>query len=258
MDWLEPLTTVARLAGGIALRHFRTNLRVETKADGSPVTLADRAAEDAARTWILQRFAGDEILGEEHGTSGVPNATRRWVIDPIDGTKTFIHGVPLWGTMVGVIEQETVVAGAIYCPAVDELVVAAHGAGCWHNGTRCSVSEIADLSAATILTTSARFTDPHRRQRWIDLSQRVKITRTWGDCFGYLLLASGRAEVMVDDRLNIWDYAPLLPIVREAGGVITDWHGGAAYRGGAIATNAALSQQVRDALMELAGATSRT
>lgn len=250
MDWLETLTTVARLAGGIALQHFRTDLRVDTKADGSPVTVADRSAEEAARAWISRHFAGDEILGEESGRTGVPNAPRRWVLDPIDGTKTFIHGVPLWGTLVAVIERDTVLAGAIYCPAVDELVVAARGAGCWHNGVRCAVSRVSELAGATILTTSARFTSPRRRQRWDDLSRVVGMTRTWGDCYGYMLLASGRAEVMVDDRLNIWDYAALLPVVQEAGGVITDWHGGAAYEGGAIATNALLSREVRGIIGE--------
>jgi histidinol-phosphatase len=250
MDWLDALATVARLAGAIALRHFRTDLRVETKADGSPVTVADRAAEEAARGWITQHFPRDEILGEEGGKTGAPNAARRWVIDPIDGTKTFIHGVPLWGTMIGVLEQDSVIAGSIFCPAVDEIVVAAQGAGCWHNGIRCRVSHVSQLSAATILTTNERFAEyPERQQRWLSLTRRVALTRTWGDCFGYLLVATGRAEAMIDNKLSIWDYAPLVPIISEAGGSITDWRGNSDYGGDAIATNAALAQPVREALL---------
>ncbi|MGQ0640263.1 MAG: inositol monophosphatase family protein [Gemmatimonadaceae bacterium] len=254
MDWLDALATVARQAGVRALRDFRTNVTVETKADGSPVTVADRAAEDAARSWITQRFPADEIFGEERGPTGMPNAVRRWVIDPIDGTKSFIRGVPLWGTMIGVIERDVVVAGAVFCPAIDELVVAAQDAGCWHNGTRCTVSSVSDLSDAMILTTGERFAEyPERQQRWLALSRRVALARTWGDCYGYLLVATGRAEAMVDNRLKIWDYAPLVPILREAGGVITDWRGQSDFGGDAIATNQTLAHDVRSALIEPVG-----
>ncbi len=250
MNWLDPLATVARHAGATALKHYRSRLTVETKADGSPVTVADREAEAAARDWIAQRFAGDAIIGEEGGTSGTPNAARLWVIDPIDGTKSFVRGVPQWGTMIGVLEGGEVLAGAVFCPVLDELVVAADSAGCWHNGSRCTVSTLSDLSTATILTTSGTFRGhADRRRRWNALAQRVAVARAWGDCYGYVLVATGRAEVMVDNRLSIWDYAPLVPIIREAGGVITDWTGASAFGGDAIATNRALAQHVRRALI---------
>ena len=130
---LQAVDEVARRAGGVALEAFRKNPAVEWKSDGSPVTAADRAAERAAREWISTRFPADGILGEEMAEHN-PGAERRWIVDPIDGTTSFIRGVPLWGTLVAVARGEQVLAGAIFCPAVDELVCAAIGVGCWWNG----------------------------------------------------------------------------------------------------------------------------
>ena len=246
---LEAVADVARLAGDIALGHFRPGIAVEWKSDGSPVTVADRAAEQAAREWIERRFPDDGILGEEQGeTRG--RASRRWIVDPIDGTKSFVRGVPLWGTLVAVAEGPTVLAGAAYFPAVGELVTAAPGQGCWWNGASCRVSEVASISSATVLTTDERFLKSEsRRDGWRDLAARASISRTWGDCFGYLLVATGRAEVMVDAVANPWDLAAILPIVQEAGGVFTDWSGAVtAFGGSAIATNGALARVVRETL----------
>lgn len=249
--WLEPVAEAARLAGEVALRHFRTGVAVEWKGDGSPVTAADREAERAVREWLAARFPDDAVLGEEYGSTGDPGA-RRWLIDPIDGTKSFVAGVPLWGSLVAVMEGDRVLAGAVNCAAAGELVVAAVGAGCWWNGSRCGVSRETELGRATVLTTDDRFPDrPVRRARWAYLAERSRIVRTWGDCFGYVLVATGRAEVMVDDRMNPWDAAPLLPIVGEAGGRFTDWRGAeTAFGGDSIATNGALAGAVRDILQE--------
>ena len=245
---LEAARDAARVAGRVALAHFTRDIAVETKSDGSPVTIADREAERAARAWISERFAGDAILGEELGYS--PGRGRRWFIDPIDGTKTFVRGVPLWGSMVGVAEGDTVLAGAVYCPAVDELVAAAIGEGAHLNGSRCHVSPVTNLGAATILTTDDGFRyNPGRAARWAELASRVAVARTWGDCYGYVLVATGRAELMVDDRLSPWDAAALIPIITEAGGVYTDWRGGTAVDGGdGCASNAALAAEFRAAL----------
>lgn len=246
---LEAVSNVARIAGDVALRYFKRDLSIDTKGDGSPVTVADRAAEEAARAWIAERFPGDAVLGEEFGATGHAGQ-RRWFIDPIDGTKTFVRGVPLWGTMIAVAQDDEVHAGAIYCPAVDELVVAATGSGCWFNGRRCHVSPISSLDAATILVTDARFPyHPHRAVRWAALGARVALSRTWGDCYGYVQVATGRAELMVDDKLSPWDAASLFPIIREAGGVYTDWRAGSVIDGGdGIASNAALAAAFREAL----------
>jgi len=243
---LEAVQELSRRAGSIALRHFRSALTVEAKADGSPVTIADRSAEQAAREWITSRFPDDGILGEEFG-SHLPNAKRRWLIDPVDGTKTFVRGVPLWGTLIAVCEAENVLAGAAFFPAVDEMLAAATGLGCWWNGTRARVSTTSDIADATVLTTDERFKRRVEvREGWRRLAEEAAISRSWGDCYGYLLVATGRADVMVDAVVRPWDAAPLLPAITEAGGVFTDWNGVAtAFGGSMIATNAALAASAR-------------
>ena len=246
---LEAVEQVARLAGDVALAHFRSSLSVETKADGSPVTIADRQAERTAREWIERRFPADGILGEELGTVR-PDATRRWILDPIDGTKTFVRGVPLWGTLIALCEGERVLAGAAYFPAVGEMLAAAPGAGCWWNGARSRVSRCATLREATVLTTDERFPrDPAQRAGWLELAGRAGVSRSWGDCYGYLLVSTGRAEVMVDGIMSPWDAAALMPIVEEAGGVFTDWQGArTAFGGSAVATNQGVATESRSLL----------
>jgi histidinol phosphatase-like enzyme (inositol monophosphatase family) len=246
---VAPAAELARITGTVALRHYRTNLTVETKSDGSPVTVADRAAEAAARAWVQSRFPQDGILGEELGEERA-GAARRWIIDPIDGTKAFVRGTPLWGSLVALCEGERVLAGAAYFPAVDELVAAAPGAGCWWNGCRCRVSSVSALADATVLTTDERFPEnPERAPGFRALARAASVSRTWGDCFGYLLVATGRAEVMCDGTMSVWDAAALQPIIEEAGGVFTDWSGvPTAFGGSAVATNRALADEVRAVL----------
>ena len=246
---MQAAAEVARLAGDVALGYFRTGVAVDLKADGSPVTVADRTAEERARAWIGARFPADGVLGEEFGLTR-PDARRRWVLDPIDGTKSFVRGVPLWGTLVAVCEGETVLAGAVYLPPSGELVAAAPGEGAWLNGSRCRVSPVSSLDGATVLTTDERFREmPAYRVGWEAVSQGASVSRSWGDCYGYVLVATGRAEVMVDPVLSPWDAAAVMPIVTEAGGVFTDWSGRAtAFGGSAVATNAALATEVRRVL----------
>ncbi len=243
---IAPAAELARLTGDIALGYYKAQLAVETKADGSPVTIADRAAEQAARDWVRRYFPDDGILGEEFGEER-PGAARRWVIDPIDGTKSFVRGTPLWGALVALCEGDTVLAGAAYFPAIGEMIAAAPGAGAWWNGSRCAVSTVGTLSQATVLTTDERFRErPERRAGWDRVSSNAAVSRSWGDCFGYLLVATGRAEAMLDPVLSPWDAAALQPIVVEAGGVFTDWTGVAtAFGGSAVATNFALATDVR-------------
>jgi histidinol phosphatase-like enzyme (inositol monophosphatase family) len=243
---MQGASELARLAGDIAHGFFRRDVVVETKTDGSPVTIADRRAEEFAREWIAQHFPRDGILGEELGLDR-PEAARQWIIDPIDGTKAFIRGVPLWGTLVAVAEGPHVLAGAAAFPAVNEHLAAGVGTGCWWNDERCTVSVVDDIGAATVLTTSDRFPgEPTRRTAWYDLTTRAAVYRTWGDCYGYLLVATGRAEVMVDNTVRPWDIAAFAPILAEAGGRLTDWQGApTAFGGSAIATNQTLARDVR-------------
>lgn len=246
---LDAAHELARRTGGVALRYFRSTLTIESKSDGSPVTVADRAAEECAREWILQRFPDDGIVGEEFGTH-LPGAKRRWLIDPIDGTKTFVRGVPLWGSLIAVCENEMVLAGAAFFPALDEMLSAAVGLGCWWNGTRAQVSKTSTIADATVLTTDERFSrTPERREGWRRLTEAAAISRSWGDCYGYLLVATARADVMVDGIVGPWDSAPLYLAITEAGGVFTDWEGNdTAFGTSIIATNAALAATARGLL----------
>lgn len=249
---LDAVSDAARIAGAVANRYFASSsLAVETKSDGSPVTVADRAAEAAARDWIARHFPNDDVLGEEMGALD-RGAPRQWIVDPIDGTKSFIRGVPLWGTLIAVAEGERIIAGAAYFPALDELVCAAVGLGCWWNGARASVSSVDKLTDAMVLTSDERFSAaPARLAAWRRLTAQAQMSRSWGDCYGYMLVATGRAEAMVDGALAAWDAAPFLPIITEAGGVFTDWSGRpTAFSGSAIATNAVLATDVRALLAD--------
>ena len=246
---LQAAGELARLMGAAALRHYRTGIAVERKGDGSPVTLADREAERVARDWLAARFPEDAILGEEFGPQP-GRSGRAWLLDPIDGTKTFVRGVPLWGSLVAAVERDTVLAGAAAYPALGELLSAAPGEGCWHDGARCRVSDVARLEEATILTSDTeRLTAADRHRGWQALAAGAQMSRTWGDCWGYCLVATGRAEVMVDVGLNPWDVACFVPIVEEAGGTIADFSG-RPYPPlrDAIAVNRALTAEVRSRL----------
>lgn len=222
-DLLRVAVKAARAGGDLTLESFGTRLPAETKADGSPVTAADRACEAELRRVILDEFPTHTILGEEGGaTPGDPAI--RWTLDPIDGTKSFIHGVPLYSVLVGVELSGMPCVGVIHLPALRETVEAASGLGCRRNGERVRVSAVRRLSDATVLTTSVRALErrgcPFRR-----LAEATGTQRGWGDAYGQALVATGRAEAMVDPGLKLWDVAPLMPIVKEAGGKLTDWSG---------------------------------
>lgn len=244
---LEFAVQIAREAGKLTMAFFgRAGLACQQKADATPVTEADRQAELLLRERISQAFPEDEILGEEFptkpGTSGY-----RWILDPIDGTKSFVRGVPLYGTMVAVEAAGQVESGVVYIPPTDECVFAGRGLGAWYEGRSNSrqqarVSAVGELSQALVLTTDvAHFARIGRPEVWLQLDAQANMTRTWGDCYGYLLVATGRAEVMIDPIVNIWDAAALLPILEEAGGCLTDWEGDRRVDSGCIvATNRAL------------------
>jgi histidinol-phosphatase len=249
---MEAVGEVAAAAGAVALAHFGRNLTVEKKGDGSPVTVADRAAEEAARAWIAARFPEDGIRGEEGGAVH-PDARFQWLIDPIDGTKSFVRGVPLWATLVARLEDGEVVAGALVFPALGETLVAARGLGCHWNGARASVSKVDKLREAAVLITDDRMFGPGH-ESWFGLTRLAGLTRTWGDAYGYLLVATGRAEVMADAIANAWDLAAPQVAVEEAGGVFTDWRGQRGFAGGTgLATNAALAAEVRAWLAAVPG-----
>src|SRR5262245_50266198 len=177
------------------------------------------------RELIEARYPGHSILGEEEGETR-PGAAYRWILDPIDGTKTFVRGVPLYAVLVGLERDGQVVVGAINLPAMGEFLVAARGEGCSWNGRRARVSNVGALSDALLLCTDAggmaRF---GRDAAYRRLVAATKMQRTWGDAYGYVLVATGRAEIMLDPQMSVWDCAALLPVLEEAGGSFTDWRG---------------------------------
>ena len=241
---------LAWAAGRATLAHFQTGIAVEMKPDSTPVTVADRESEEIIRLGLGQAFPQDGVLGEEFGQT--PGSSGRcWIIDPIDGTKSFVRGVPLFGVLIGLEDDKgEVVVGAAYLPGLDDMVHAAKGLGCWWNGRRTHVSAVENLSEACVCYTSSRsFGLHHRDHIFRDLAGKVGLLRGWGDCFGHLLVATGRAEVMLDPVLSPWDCAPLVPILEEAGGTFTDWRGKTTIRGvDGVSTNGHLFDEVMNHL----------
>ncbi|HEX7118403.1 MAG TPA: histidinol-phosphatase [Longimicrobiales bacterium] len=248
---LEFAVEVAWRAGRATLAHYQTGVAVEAKPDRSPVTLADRESERLVRELIEARFPEDGILGEEFGETR-PGATRRWIVDPIDGTRTFLRGVPFFGVMLALEEAGEAVVGVLHFPALGETVWAARGEGCWWDGRRARVSGVDRLEDALVVATDAENMEREGRgAAWDALRRSAGLARTWGDCYGYALVATGRAEAMLDPELSAWDAAAARPIVEEAGGVFTDWRGVPTHTGGnAIATNAALAERIRGILVD--------
>lgn len=244
-ELLEFAVVLARGAGDITLDYFRKQPETSTKSDGSYVTIADREAEAYLRKHIAERFPDDGIVGEEEGeTEG--RSGRRWILDPIDGTFAFVHGVPFYGVLIALEIEREMSVGVVNVPALGEIVSAATGCGCFFNGEATRVSSTARLEDALLLCTDFRSAAYHGFARAVDFLQRTaKASRTWGDCYGYVLVATARADVMLDPVMNLWDCAPLLPIMEEAGGTFTDWRGVRTVDGGnSIATNKLLFDEV--------------
>jgi histidinol-phosphatase len=249
-DLLAVAQEAAWVGGRRTLAYFRTGTAAtEWKADQTPVTRADREGEALIRGVISSAFPDHAILGEESGeTAGA--APVRWIIDPLDGTRTFVRGVPLYGTLVGVELRGDPVVGVIYLPALDEMVAAARGMGCTWNGRPCRVSAATRLDDALAVVTDER-SARSRSGGWDRVVARTAMQRTWADCYGYVLVATGRAELALDPVMNVWDCAALLPVVEEAGGRFSDWSGRRTIQGGeAVASNGLLHDQVLALLRE--------
>ncbi|MFP4483682.1 MAG: inositol monophosphatase family protein [Spirochaetaceae bacterium] len=223
-QFLEEVPDLIFRAGEITRRYFRrSDLRVDYKGDAGPVTEADRETERFLTNEIGRRFPGHGIVGEEFGATERREWT--WIIDPIDGTKAFVHGIPLYTVLIALTRGARFVAGAIRNPVTDETVIAAEGRGCFHNGRPTHVREARPLKDATICVTD--YADLYRRDPAFagKLLSEVDMARTWADGYGYLLVATGTVDAALDPIMSIWDIAPLVPIIREAGGTITEWNG---------------------------------
>ena len=244
-ELLDLALSAARAAGEVTLRYFQKNLAVEVKADLSPVTIADRESERTLRQRIEQGFPDHGIIGEEFGAAR-ESAAYRWMLDPIDGTASFIRGVPLYGVMVGLEYAGEPQLGVVHFPALGETAWARKGGGAWWNGRLATVSGVARLEDATLVTTDVRgFATGHLDAAYERLRSAIGLERTWGDCYGHMLVATGRAEIMLDPILDAWDACALLPILEEAGGRFTDWNGSRTIHGrSGISTNALLHEAV--------------
>ena len=246
---VDSLQSLLLRAGELALRHFERGVEVEEKPDRSPVTQPDKEVEALIRESLVREFPDAEFFGEETGVHG-HNPALRFILDPIDGTNSFIHGVPLYGVLIGVELEGEPVVGVAHFPATRETVVAAVGFGARYNGNPCAVSTNADLERALLLTTDEGAAVSSRLgEGWAALRGDVAFSRTWGDAYGHMLVATGRADIMVDPELSPWDAAPLLTIMTEAGGRFTSVEGESTIHGGSgVSSNGLLHDEALERL----------
>ena len=232
-------------AGQLTLSYFQKGIHVDWKADDSPVTLADKNAEQLLRQLIEAKYPDHAIVGEEYGQAD-KDSSHRWIIDPIDGTRSFIRGVPLYAVLIGLEIADEVVVGVAHYPALNEMLAAAKGQGCRWNGRPARVSQTDSLAQALICYTDVKaFAEYDRSEEWGVLLQATHTQRGWSDAYGHALVATGRAEGMFDPIMNPWDCGPFLPILQEAGGTFTDWQGKPTIYGDeAISTNGAVFDEV--------------
>lgn len=245
------MVEVALAAGQHTLEFFQqSSLHVDRKSDDSPVTVADRQAEQLTRDLIAHRYPDDTIAGEEFAET-FGKSRYRWIVDPIDGTKSFICGVPLYSTLLALQFDDEPIGGAIIIPALGEAVVALAGGGSFHsvdlrNWLPAKVSEQRNLSEAIFVTSEVKtFAARHAAETYASLQSATWLTRTWGDGYGYLMIATGRADLMVDPKCNPWDIAAMVPILNESGGRFSDWSGTESITSGeGLGTNGHLHEQV--------------
>jgi histidinol-phosphatase len=253
-QWLsryEAAIAAAGQAAALAHRYYAGELQVEWKADQSPVTVADREAESLLRSRLGEAFPNDGFLGEEHGEQ-TGSSGFRWIFDPIDGTRSFVRGIPLWGTLVGLEYKGEQIAGVAVAPALGETWRALRGDGAYRNDRSMHVSRLAELAQALIFYSGVSwFREAGHLEEFLALSGQTDRQRGFGDFYGFMLVAQGSGELMVDHGVKIWDVAALKPIVEEAGGRFSDWDGGPdVYRTDVLASNGLLHNAALQILKE--------
>lgn len=237
-------TELANISAGIIKQYFRTGLAVESKADNSPVTIADKKAEEAIRELISRRFPEHGIYGEEFGVTN-EGAEYTWILDPIDGTKSFICGAYSFGTLIGLLKNGKPILGVYNHPILSDFLIG-DNSETLINGTKTLMRKCGELGNAVLLTTDHLNIEKYQNiERFDKLLKKVKLYRNWGDCYGYYLLATGYADIMIDPIMSPWDLLPLIPIIKGAGGIITDYQGNDAVKGkSAVASNPHLHSEI--------------
>ncbi len=224
---------LAEISGNIIRNYFRTQIKIDSKADDSPVTIADKKAEESMREEIMKQFPGHGILGEEFGEHN-SSSSYKWILDPIDGTKSFICGTVTFGTLIALVKDGEPILGVINQPILKEFLFGDNNSA-ELNDQKVKVRQCENFSDAVLLTTD--YLDVKKYQngnKFDELTGKVKLYRNWGDCFGYYLLATGFADIMVDPIMNIWDSMALIPVIKGAGGIITDYQGKDPVKGNSI------------------------
>ncbi|MDH4198914.1 MAG: histidinol-phosphatase [Spirochaetia bacterium] len=217
----------------IVLKYYDTSLEIELKKDLSPVTIADREVENYIRDQIQQTFPDHGMIGEEGGDY-LPEAQYKWIIDPIDGTKSFISHAPLFGTLIALCHNEKPVLGCIFLPATNDVLMG-NNEQTFLNGKPVQMSQEVELKEALLLTTDYKDFSRYKKRDGFDrLMDQCRISRTWGDCFGYYLVATGKAQIMIDPAMSVWDKMALIPVIRGAGGAISDFYGNPPESGDSI------------------------
>ena len=218
LELLKIALKTAELAEENILKFYQNDVGVEWKADKTPVTIADKGTEELARKFWAKETPGFGVIGEEFGIES-PDAEYQWVIDPIDGTKSFIHGVPLFGTLIGLYHKNVPIASVIRLPAMKSAVWAVNGGGAFLDGREVRASKVSQLSDALVLSgTVNTMEDKGFGEGFTKLRRSARLHRGWGDCYGYYLVAAGRAEIMVDPVVSLWDIAPFPLLMKEVGG----------------------------------------
>ena len=224
---------LTKASAEIIRQYFRTNVTIESKDDNSPVTIADKKAEEVMRELILKHYPDHGIIGEEFGRSN-EDAEYTWVLDPIDGTKSFICGAYSFGTLIALLKNGNPIIGVYNHPIFNDFLIG-DNFETRINGEKTLVRNCNELSKAVLLTTDHLNVEKYQSaEKFNRLINKVKLYRNWGDCYGYYLLATGYADIMIDPVMSPWDSLPLIPIIKGAGGIITDYKGNNPVEGNSI------------------------
>lgn len=248
MEKLEEFRSFAKhlsiVSGVVINNYFRTEVRVDSKNDLSPVTIADKKAEELMREAIMKEYPDHGIIGEEFGKHN-ENSDYQWILDPIDGTKSFICGTVTFGTLIALTQNGKPILGVINQPVLNEFLIG-DNVTAELNGQKVKTRQTENISDSVLLTTDHFNIGKYFSQEKFDnLAKQVKLYRHWGDCYGYYLLATGFADIMIDPIMNIWDSMALIPVIKGAGGIITDYRGNDVVSGSSvIAACAGIHQQV--------------